>query len=125
MEEKLFDLVVPGMDAVEEAGKLLGNLPKLWSKAGLSDRHLILMTMLDAVYVECKEEKRIVAIKPKPAFRPLFEIANTRSGSGVVLIKEETPARGNTGAPGLPCSWWRRGRVELHLKHGIEVLLAA
>ncbi len=125
LEEKLFDLVVPGLDSVEEAGKLLENLPKLWRKASLSDRRRILMTMLDAVYVECKEEKRIVAIKPKPAFRPLFEIANTRSGSGVVLIKEETPARGGTGAPGLPCSWWRRGRVELHLKRGIQVMLAA
>ncbi len=110
LEEKLFDLVVPGMDAVEEAGKLLGNLPNLWRKAGLSDRHLILMTMLDAVYVECREEKRIVAIKPKPAFRPLFDIANTRSGSGVVLIKEEAPAHGGTGAPTDSCSWWRRGR---------------
>ena len=113
LEEKLFDLVVPGLDAVEEVGKLLENLPKLWRKARLSDRHRILMTMLEAVYVECKEEKRIVAIKPKPAFKPLFEIANTRSGSGVALVKDETPARGNTGAPTLSCSWWRRGRVEL------------
>ena len=83
------------------------------------------MTMLDAVYVECKEEKRIVAIKPKPAFRPLFEIANTRSDSGVALIKEETPARVDTGAPTLPCSWWRRGRLELHLNTSLSVMLVA
>ena len=23
---------------------------------------------------------------------------------------------------GLPCSWWRRGRVELGLKHGLVVI---
>ncbi|HIM37555.1 MAG TPA: recombinase family protein, partial [Dehalococcoidia bacterium] len=32
------------------------------------------------------EEKAIVAIRPKPAFRPLFEIAKTLAGSDVVLI---------------------------------------
>ena len=24
---------------------------------------------------------------------------------------------------GVPCSWWRRGRVELGLKHGLAVLV--
>ena len=67
--------------------------------------------MLDAVYVELKEEKRIVAIKPKPAFRPLFEVATTREGSGVVLINETPPGHRNPKASS--CSWWRRGRVEL------------
>ena len=36
------------------------------------------MTMLSEVYVDNVEEKRIVAIRPKPAFRALFEIATTR-----------------------------------------------
>ena len=26
---------------------------------------------------------------------------------------------------GVPCSWWRRGRVELYREHGQTVLLAA
>ena len=112
-------LVVPGIHAVREAGKLLDNLTKPWSKADLGERRRILMTMLEAVYVECKEEKRIVGIKPKPAFRPLFELASTKAGSDVVLIQEEgvknaqSPASGDTGAERVPCSWWRRGRVEL------------
>lgn len=42
--------------------------------------------MLDAVYVDTVDEKVIVAIRPKPAFRPLFEIATTRAVSGVVPI---------------------------------------
>ena len=44
--------------------------------------------MLDAVYVDTVEEKSIVAIRPKPAFLPLFEVATTRQGSDVVLINE-------------------------------------
>ena len=35
-----------------EAGKLLGNLPQLWEEANLSERRNLLLTMLDAVYVE-------------------------------------------------------------------------
>ena len=37
--------------------------------------------MLDAVYVDTVEEKAIVAIRPKPVIRPLFEIATTREDS--------------------------------------------
>ena len=82
------------------------------------------MTMLDAVYVECRDEKQIVAIEPKPAFRPLFEVVTTKQGSGIVLIsgdplnnlgktveQTKTPSSHDEGVPGLPCFWWRRGRV--------------
>ena len=47
--------------------------------------------MLEAVYVDTVEEKRIVAIRPKPVFRPLFEIAMTREGSDIVLVNERPP----------------------------------
>ena len=118
-EEKLRSLVVPNADAAVMAGKLLEDLPVLWKKADLGERRQILMTMLDAVYVDTVEEERIVAIRPKPAFRPLFEIATTRAGSGIVLVSEkhlenknQPPADGQE-AEAVPCSWWRRGRVEL------------
>jgi hypothetical protein len=73
--------------------------------------------MLDAVYIETREERRVVAIRPKPAFRPLLEIATTREGAGVVLVKETPPEEGPTGnslGGSTPveseqlCSWWRR-----------------
>jgi len=67
---------------------------------------------LDGVYVDAKEEKRIVALKPKPAFKALFDIASTKEGSGVTLYNEKAPAS-NEGSDDL-CSWWRRGRVELY-----------
>ncbi len=38
--------------------------------------------MLEAVYFDTVEERAIVALKPKPAFRALFQIATTREGSG-------------------------------------------
>ena len=79
--------------------------------------------------MECKEEKSIVAIKPKPAFRPIFEIAETKARSGITLIKDENndkaPSVGDDATENGMCFWWRRGRVELGLKHGIEVALAA
>ena len=88
LEEKLDSLVVPGVDATKEAGNLLENLPTLWEEANLTEQRNLLLSMLDAVYVDTVEEKAVVAIRPKPAFRPLFEIATTREGSDVILINE-------------------------------------
>ena len=85
LEEKLHGLVVPGVDAAKEAGKLLECLPQLWEEANASERHDILLTMLDAVFVDTLEEKAVVAIRPKPAFQALFALATTQEGSGVIL----------------------------------------
>ena len=68
--------------------------------------------MLDAVYVDTVAEKAIVAIRPKPAFQPLFEIATTREGSDVILINEPPPTSNEPEAADSSF-WWRRGRVEL------------
>ena len=117
--ERLNGLVVPDADAAVTAGKLLEDPPRLWGKAGLGERRRILLTMLDSVYVDTVEEKRIVATRPRPAFRPLFEIATTRAGSGIVLVSEKPLENGSQPSPHgqeadrEPCFWWRRGRVEL------------
>ena len=112
LEEKLATLVVPGVDAAKEAGELLERLPSLWEEANLSERRKLLLSMLDAVYVDTADEKAVVAIRPKPAFRPLFEIATTREGSDVLLINEPPKADVEPEAADS-CFWWRRGRVEL------------
>ncbi len=78
--------------------------------------------MLEAVYVDHKEAKAVVAIQPKPAFRAVFRVATTRADSGVILLKE--PPDQAQEAPS-PCSWWRRGRVELYHEHGLGVLVIA
>ena len=78
----------------------------------MGERRQILLTMLDAVYVDARNEKAIIAIRPKPAFKALFEIATTRKGSGVALITT-TPPDFFSPEASFSCSWWRRGRVEL------------
>jgi len=114
----LANLVVPGVDAAMEAGNLLENLPVLWQEADLTERRKLLMAMLDAVYVDTVEEKSVVAIRPKPAFRPIFEVATTRAGSGIALINQ-TPQTQDEPEASESCSWWRRGRVELHRERGL------
>jgi hypothetical protein len=112
LQLELESLVVPEVNAAEEAGNLMERLPELWEGANLAERRQLLMTMLEGVYVDAKEEKRIVALKPKPAFKALFQIATTKEGSGIILYNEKTLA----GCESLDgsCSWWRRGRDELH-----------
>ncbi len=63
------------------------------------------LSMLDAVNVDAVEEKSIVAIRPKPAFRPIFEVATTRQVSDVVLIYEPPPTSNEPEAADL--SFWR------------------
>ena len=63
-----------------------------------------------AVYVDTVEEKAIVALRPKPAFQALFQIATTREGSRVVFYKENPPDQFPSPEDDLPCSWWRRAR---------------
>lgn len=96
----------------------------------LRERRCLLMTMADAVHVHTVEEKRAVAVRPKPAFEPLLEIARIRAGSGFGLVPQEPPDEDSQMAkttkeppPGGHeaytdwCSRWRRGRIELHRKH--------
>ncbi|MCH8090630.1 MAG: hypothetical protein IH955_11570 [Chloroflexi bacterium] len=103
---------------------MLENLPTLWEEANLGERRQILLTMLDAVYVDAKKEKAIIAIRPKPAFKALFEIATTRKGSGIVLITTKPPDFFSPEAS-ISCSWWSRGRVELPQERGLLILLLA
>ena len=125
LEERLMGLVVPEMEAAQQAGRLLEDLPQLWAQATLTEQRRLLLTMLEAVYVDATDEHRVVAIRPKSAFRPLLEIAATRAGSGVILVTQpegnpvDTSDGLDTKPPGdgleaatNPCCWWRRGGVE-------------
>jgi hypothetical protein len=71
--------------------------------------------VLDAVYVDTVEAKVIVAIRPKPAFQALFQVATTKEGSEVVFYNEKASTLSGSSDDMTPCFWWRRGRVELHL----------
>jgi site-specific DNA recombinase len=39
--------------------------------------------MLDAVYIELNKTKPIIAIKPKPPFRPIFQVAVSKKESTI------------------------------------------
>ena len=111
---ELESLVVPAADAAEEAGKLILNLPKLWAEANQEEKRKLLLSMLDAVYVDAKQSKSIVAIKPKPPFKPIFQVAASREGSDINIVYQPFKAR--------PCFWWRRGRVCLYMKRGLAYM---
>ena len=44
--------------------------------------------MLDAVYIDAKKYKTIVAIKPKPPFIPIFQVAVSKKESDIRIINE-------------------------------------
>ena len=69
---ELESLVVPQADEAEEAGKLMLDLPMLWTKANQEERRKLLLTTLEAVYMDAKQVKSIIAIRPKPPFKPIF-----------------------------------------------------
>ncbi|MBI2859184.1 MAG: recombinase family protein [Chloroflexi bacterium] len=94
LELELESLVVPEANAAEEAGMLLINLPKLWAEADLTERRKLLIAMVDAVYFETKKLKSIVAIKPKPPFRPVFQVAASKAGSDIRIVNE--PYKGSS-----------------------------
>jgi len=87
LELELESLVVPEVEAAEEAGKLLQDLPRLWSLANVTERRAILVSMLDAIYIDTRHNL-MVAIKPKPPFKPVFQVAASREGSDIHILNE-------------------------------------
>ena len=98
IETQLESLVVPEIDAAEEAGRLLGMIPELWDRASTAERHELLTRMLDAVYVDMRGTRSVVQIKPKPAFRELFGMAKTASGTCVDFVQKEPPEKNPGGS---------------------------
>ena len=44
--------------------------------------------MLDAVYIDARKTKLIVAIRPKPPFKPVFQVAAAKEWSEIRIINE-------------------------------------
>ena len=88
LEMHLESLAVPEVDAAKEAGELIHNLPAIWHDATEGERRKLILTMLDAVYVDAKKTKSIIAIKPKPPFLPIFQVASTRAGADIRIVNE-------------------------------------
>ncbi|MCH7972225.1 MAG: recombinase family protein, partial [Chloroflexi bacterium] len=75
LERELDSLLIPEVDAAKEAGRLLADMPRLWAGATLQERHQLLTTILDAVYIDMKDKKSIVSVKAKPAFQAVLGMA--------------------------------------------------
>jgi len=75
------------MQPLGEDGRLLQDFPRLWSLANLEEQRKLLVSMLDAVYIDTKNNL-IVAVKPKPPFRPVFQVAASRDGSEIRILNE-------------------------------------
>jgi site-specific DNA recombinase len=88
LEMELESLVVPAANTAEKAGNLIKNLRNLWAEANLEEQRKLLLTMLDAVYVDVKKTKSMVAIRPKPPFKPIFQVAVTKEGSDIRIVNE-------------------------------------
>ena len=97
LEMELESLVVPQANVAEEAGKLIMDLPRLWHSTNLDEQGKLLPKMLKAVYVYGKKSKSIVAIKPKPPFIPIFQVAASRQGSDIRIVNE--PLKTQSGSP--------------------------
>jgi hypothetical protein len=85
---ELESLVVPAANAAEEAGNLIINLKNLWAEANMEEQRKLLLTMLDAIYIDARQTKSIVAIRPKPPFKPIFQVAVTKEGSDIRIVNE-------------------------------------
>ena len=96
LEMELESLVLPQADAAADAGNLIERLPEMRSMANIEERRRILLAMLDAVYVDTKETLFIVALKPKAPFRPIFQLATTRAGSGRDAVPRSGPVTSGT-----------------------------
>ena len=64
------------------------NLKELWIGANLPERRQLLLSMLDAVYFDTKKTKSVVAVRPKPPFKPIFQVAASKEGSGIRIVNE-------------------------------------
>jgi site-specific DNA recombinase len=88
LELELESLVVPQANSAEEAGKLILNLKELWAGANLTEKRKLLLSMIDTVYFDTKTSKSIVAIRPKPPFKPILQVAVSKQGSGIRIVNE-------------------------------------
>ena len=123
-------LVKPEADASAIAGSMMKNMGALWMQADIKRHKEMLSPMPDAVLLD-PNRKSMVGRLPKPAFREI--VLNVEPSNGVTIFdpdktsQKEADAsfriRKDTSASNVSV-WWRRGRVELGLEHGLTVLVA-
>jgi hypothetical protein len=89
IQDQLDVLVIPEAEVAFDAGQKLEDLGAVWEVASLEDKHSLLLSMLDAVYLDIANTRSVVAIKPKPSFYPLFDSLGQRPNSTVRVLRDE------------------------------------
>ncbi len=70
---------MPNEEPVVKAAAYVEDLATLWRAATLDERRAILLTALDAVYIDM-DTRRLVAVQPKADFLPLLAAASPTWG---------------------------------------------
>ncbi len=89
LQNNLESLVEPDADASINAGELLETMGLIWKKATLEEKHDLLTTMLEAVYIDLAATRSIVGIQPKPAFYALFDSLTQKPDSKVTVFNPD------------------------------------
>ncbi|MEC4670057.1 MAG: hypothetical protein VST65_11055, partial [Nitrospirota bacterium] len=105
---QLDGLIVPEQGSILQAGRLLEDLPLLWEKAQLEERHTILRGFLECVYVDLAEPPTLVGIKPKPQFLEFLGRVGPEEGTTDKSENEDSDAE--NASESFLTGWWRRGR---------------
>jgi site-specific DNA recombinase len=84
-EAALVAIKYPEQQRVIELGDHVEGMVHAWGQAMKEERRDMLRVMLDAVYVDMTACK-IVGIKPKPSFLPLFNLQEPLTADGRILV---------------------------------------
>jgi hypothetical protein len=79
-------MVVPEANATLQAGEQLQNLGAVWGKATLEEKHRLISSILEAVYVDMVASRSIVGIQPKPSFYPIFDALKNQAGNKIIVF---------------------------------------
>jgi len=117
---------MPENDATISAGEILENLGFIWEKATLEEKHGLLRTTLEAVYVDLAASRSIVGIQPKAPFYPLFDSLKRVPENKVIIFRPGEVEQRKTGSsfePEPDCGQVETGESRNPSRHGVLRLL--
>lgn len=71
---QLESLAIPDFNFALKAGELIDEFAHIWEYATVEERHNLITSLLDAVYVDMNDPGAPVSIKPKTAFEPIWSL---------------------------------------------------
>lgn len=62
---------------------MTNNLKNLWAEATFKEQIKLLLIVMEGVYIDAKQTKSIMEIRPKTPFKPIFQVVGTNKGSAL------------------------------------------